>query len=331
MKTNTSIIKILMAITLLSANAAIAVVSIELVPVGNPGNTADTNGYGAVAYNYNIGKYEVTVGQYVDFLNYKEIDKSTPLLISIDAMAANHIELDTTVNPFIFRTPSEYINNPVTYITFWNACRFVNWLGNGQADGDTETGTYTLNGYNGTAGAQIGRSAGAIWFIPDFNEWYKAAYYAGSTDGGYFAEPASSIYGTSDQYGNGWEWSDSVVSVAAADGRILGGGYGPLDASVPVDFKGTSLGDPSKSSGPSLPWGFNIPVDDGGFGFRVASSPQTLDKVDYADFAVLAAAWLSSEGDANWNPICNLAAPNDIIDTADLTAFAANWLTLSNQ
>ena len=33
---------------------------IEFVKIGNPGNAADDTGLGAVAYNYNIGKYEVS-------------------------------------------------------------------------------------------------------------------------------------------------------------------------------------------------------------------------------------------------------------------------------
>jgi formylglycine-generating enzyme len=52
--------------------------SLETVPVGNPGNAADTRvmndtttGYGAVDHAYNIGKYEVTAGQYCEFLNAK--------------------------------------------------------------------------------------------------------------------------------------------------------------------------------------------------------------------------------------------------------------------
>lgn len=44
-------------------------VSIETVVIGNPGNANDDTGYGTVAYVYNMGKYEVTAGQYTGFLN----------------------------------------------------------------------------------------------------------------------------------------------------------------------------------------------------------------------------------------------------------------------
>jgi hypothetical protein len=41
-----------------------APITIAMVPVGNPGNAADpTTGYGAVAYNYSIGTYDVTLSQ----------------------------------------------------------------------------------------------------------------------------------------------------------------------------------------------------------------------------------------------------------------------------
>ena len=45
-----------------------AAVMINMVTVGNPGNANDTTGYGAVNYEYQIGKYDVTVQQYTDFL-----------------------------------------------------------------------------------------------------------------------------------------------------------------------------------------------------------------------------------------------------------------------
>ena len=45
--------------------------SLETVVVGDPGNPPDDTGFGAVAYPYKIGKYEVTAAQYVEFLNAK--------------------------------------------------------------------------------------------------------------------------------------------------------------------------------------------------------------------------------------------------------------------
>ncbi len=49
--------------------------------------------------------------------------------------------------------------------------------------------------------------------------------------------------------------------------------------------------------------------------------------VDFKDFAVLAAAWLSRPEDANWNAACDISMPSDsIIDEKDLMVFCENWL-----
>ena len=69
------IIKIQNFLTLATSAALIASatasVTIDWVSIGNAGNAADTTGYGAVAYEYKIGKYEVTNAQYGAFLNAK--------------------------------------------------------------------------------------------------------------------------------------------------------------------------------------------------------------------------------------------------------------------
>ena len=47
-------------------------VTLDMVTVGNAGNANDPatgNLYGGVAYDYQIGKYDVTIQQYTDFLN----------------------------------------------------------------------------------------------------------------------------------------------------------------------------------------------------------------------------------------------------------------------
>src|SRR5207244_1500322 len=77
-------------------------------------------------------------------------------------------------------TGSKYVvkagrgNNPVVYVSFFDAMRFTNWLENGQPTNGsgTETGTYTV----GTGISEV-RSLGAQFFIPSENEWYKAAYH----------------------------------------------------------------------------------------------------------------------------------------------------------
>ncbi|MEY4243206.1 MAG: hypothetical protein RLZZ245_791 [Verrucomicrobiota bacterium] len=53
---------------------ATATVTIDYISVGNPGNAADSTGYGAVTYAYQIGKYEVTNAQYTAFLNAVDPD-----------------------------------------------------------------------------------------------------------------------------------------------------------------------------------------------------------------------------------------------------------------
>ena len=62
---------------IVALGATAQAVNIEWVTVGDAGNAADTKvmdidgttGYGAVGYEYRIGKYEITAGQYCEFLN----------------------------------------------------------------------------------------------------------------------------------------------------------------------------------------------------------------------------------------------------------------------
>jgi len=48
--------------------------------------------------------------------------------------------------------------------------------------------------------------------------------------------------------------------------------------------------------------------------------------VDFVDFATCALAWLTSEGEAGWNPKCNLHAADLTIDTLDLDVLVEQWL-----
>lgn len=165
--------------------------SLETVPVGNPGNAADDTGYGAVSYEYRIGKYEITTGQYTEFLN--AVAKTDTYGLYNPSMWSDtyggKIERNGLSGNYVYSVAADRANRPVVFVSFWDACRFTNWLQNGQPTGSqnpstTERGAYALDGYNANGGGTIARNPGARWFIASEDEWYKAAYYDPSKAGG---------------------------------------------------------------------------------------------------------------------------------------------------
>jgi formylglycine-generating enzyme required for sulfatase activity len=76
-------------------------------------------------------------------------------------------------------------NKPVTFVSYFDAVRFVNWLHNGQPTGEQDLGTTEDGAYFiANANAQYKRNGHARFFIPTANEWYKAAYHQPEADGG---------------------------------------------------------------------------------------------------------------------------------------------------
>jgi len=52
--------------------------------------------------------------------------------------------------------------------------------------------------------------------------------------------------------------------------------------------------------------------------------------VNYIDFAIFGKAWLSEQGDGNWNPDCDISEiTDDVIDANDLIVFAQEWLWMT--
>jgi sulfatase modifying factor 1 len=185
------------AISLVAPLTASAV-TIAWSPVGNPGNAPDpATGFGAVPYNYSIGTYDVTVGQYTDFLNAVAATDTYALYKTSMATDLNSAGIARTgVSGSYGYSVIGSANKPVTYVSWGDAARFANWLQNGQptgvqGPGTTETGAYTLNGaITNAALTAVTRNAGATIVILSESEWYKAAYY--NSAGSYNQYPFSS-------------------------------------------------------------------------------------------------------------------------------------------
>jgi sulfatase modifying factor 1 len=183
-------------------------IDMAFVDVGSPGNAADTTGYGAVDYNYRIGTYEVTAGQYTAFLNavastdtynlYNPSMDSDPLGCQITRSGSS--------GSYTYSVAADYADRPVNFVSWEDAARFSNWL----TTGDTETGIYDTTTWAAVTHATAASSldVGTAYFIPTLDEWYKAAYYDPTTED-YFMYPTS---------------SDTVPGYVNDAGNLSGGG-----------------------------------------------------------------------------------------------------------
>jgi formylglycine-generating enzyme required for sulfatase activity len=291
MKMKTKIFSTLFATALLSAfmnSVAFAdsfgsggnTFSIPFVSIGNAGNAADSTGYGAVSYNYNMSTYAVS---------QDDINKAV----------ANGFSNGTTGN----WTGSQ----PATGITWYQAAAFVNWLNTSQgytAAYNLDAGATTLTLWSPAQAWQLGgqnlyRNAAAHYFLPSENEYYKAAYYDPNKAGGagYWqyatgsnsaptavasgtgagtavyngvgSVPAAvdqsgglSPYGTMGQTGNVYEWHESAsdgVNDVSSENRVLrGGGWTNASSNLQSSYRTNVV--------PSF--------TDNILGFRVASIPE---------------------------------------------------------
>ena len=265
--------------------------NMEFVTIGNPGNAADTTGEpnsaGAVGYTYGIGKFEVSE----DMINkYNALNPG--LQISKDTRGTN---------------------KPATRVSWNEAARFVNWLNT--STGNQAAYKFTTSGVNddialwqsGDAGydeLNPYRNSLAKYFLPSYNEWYKAAYYdpnkLGLGVGGYWDYPTGSDSAPTPTSGGttagtavyGQDFNQGPADVANAGGESP---YGVMGLGGNVWEWEESSGDLANSSGSSSrglrggAWGylsdydlssssrndFEPDFEDDSNGFRVASLPSS--------------------------------------------------------
>jgi hypothetical protein len=160
----------------------------EFVTIANPGgvsNASDTDTStnapfftaGAVAYDYGIGKFEVS-RRMIEAYNAGNVPAKAISLFDMSTLGGNGLD------------------KPATGITWNEAARFVNWLNTstgGQAayKFTSDSMTSNISQWDSTSDpldynpSNKFRSLRAKFVLPDVDEWYKAAYY----------DPNNSTYG----------------------------------------------------------------------------------------------------------------------------------------
>ena len=166
------------------------------VSVGDKCNI-DYKGVGNIRYDYMIGKYPVTVLEYVRFLN--SVCKN-PLIVSLlniypfdHPMSCIDKIYYANSNTYTFKAKNNLEYKPITLVSHINAQRYVNWLSGSLLDFLRTTSLSEINiSYYGTSdiinmldngltynvsSISNNRKTTALYFLPNFDEWYKAAYY----------------------------------------------------------------------------------------------------------------------------------------------------------
>ncbi|MDQ7826332.1 MAG: SUMF1/EgtB/PvdO family nonheme iron enzyme [Candidatus Eremiobacteraeota bacterium] len=224
----------------------------EMVQVGDAGNGADFTGFGAVKYNYSIGRCEVTIGQYTAFLNAVSRTDTYGLYNSTMAGDLNVAGITRSGTPGGYsyaplNNGGDSTNRPVTYLSWFDAARFANWMSNVQPTGaqdrtTTEDGAYNLavepqrvestgtGGYYDfptrsdiPPGNVIGSSPNQGNYVKSEGKFSVTQQVVASSSQNYLTDvgaytDSASYYGTFDQLGNVYEWNDLTGESAGARG-----------------------------------------------------------------------------------------------------------------
>lgn len=237
-------IAVYLILTLFSASTTGAV-TFDWATVGNAGNTADTEvmndgttGYGSVAYSYRISKTEVTNSQYTEFLN--AVAKSDPhglYSLSMGGLPGGIIRSGVdgsysyAVRPAALSGTYTFSDKPVTFVSYFDAMRFANWLENGQPTGAQGPGTTEDGVYAISDGLSETRSSSASYFLPSEDEWYKAAYHKNDgVTGNYWDYPTSAdsipnFNSPANDTGNSANWNAGTTSIDSAHPYTSVGAY----------------------------------------------------------------------------------------------------------
>lgn len=105
-----------MAVANVSSAAIVQGINIDFVTIGNASNSADNTGYGAVGYDYSIGKYEVTNAQWDAFVS------------AAGAPTGNDV---LGYNPYNRSATYTGGQQPINEVSWYEATQFYNYLTSG--------------------------------------------------------------------------------------------------------------------------------------------------------------------------------------------------------
>ena len=267
------------ALLLVIVTSNIYAQAIEWVTIGDPFNDPNpsinlpSSGCCTLFYSFDITRYEITNTQYAEMLN--AVAASDPNELWVFAMGANSaggITRTGSDGSYVYQVKSGFANVAVNFVSFNDGMRFANWLHNGKPVGaqdsnTTEDGAYTLTA-TGLANNTIVRNPDAEYYLPNLEEWRKAAYFDSNTNT-WFEYPAgsniimtgsipgvdagnnghcgstpntpvdvgsyplsSSPYGTFDQGGNVQEYTETIAGFTRV---TAGGSYGNACAGTSID------------------------------------------------------------------------------------------------
>jgi len=272
----------------------------NFVTVGDINNPTDSfSGCGKVEQSFQISKFEVTNTEYSQFLNAvssqkDEFELYTPLMSEhfwggIEQIKVNGI--------FHYQVKKGYEKKPVTFVSYYDTLRYINWLHYGKpsksvansTEGTSIFGAYDTSKIEKTTKI-IKRNKEAQYFLPNCNEWTKAAFYSNKSGYMKFATNTNNLnketnsinffrksgwsfqyphlvdvdflvkfpspYGTLNQQGNVAEWVEEGIGSTSA--LVLGGSLFMNKGSLSRNYKDGELPDHKLST----------------FGFRVARKMQ---------------------------------------------------------